>query len=156
MAKKQKNKKKVDGMFVFAILILVFTLMVFFIALNKNNLFVLDEKQIPVFLIVSDHNAFNITKGSNVLHFGKVMEENFAERVITAENTYPFPIKYEFESEGNISQFLVFPKEVYLDTEQTIEIPFKTELIPKGTEMGEYSGNILVTVKRFFGGIDKE
>jgi hypothetical protein len=149
MAKKQKN----NWMLVFSALILLFVLMMFLLVLTRNNLFVLEKKEIPARLIISNHTAFNITKGSDVLHLGTIKQGNMAERKIIADNTYPFPITYEFESTGNISKFLVFPEEVYLDVQQTLEIPFKTEIIPQGTAWGEYSGKILVTVKRFFGGL---
>lgn len=123
------------------------------LAVFRNNLFVLEEFEIPIGVNIAEANAFNITEGATMLHMGDVSYDASSKRNFVAHNTYPFSVKYEFDLVGDISDLIIYPFSAYVEANSELEIPFSTIIIPEGTEYGSYSGVIFVKVKRFFGKI---
>jgi len=133
------------------VFLLAFT--VFLIAINRNNIFVLQKNQIPIQLRIGNYTAWNISKKDNILNLGTVKADSFSKRNLDITNTYPFPTKFEFNVKGNISELIIYPEVVYLDAWENKSIPFITDVIKNDTKQGLYEGIIEVTVKRFFGKI---
>ena len=80
----------------------VISLAMFLVMLYINSNLVLEKKEIIATLSVGDEAGFDIN--NTVLTFGMITSNS--QRILTIENTYDFPIKLEFEVEGNIKKRL--------------------------------------------------
>ena len=54
-------------------------------------------------LTVGNHTGFDLNK--TVLSFGTITNGTSSSRNITINNNYDFPVRFEFDVQGNISKF---------------------------------------------------
>ena len=136
----KKNKT-----FYIAVFILVLSISLFLVALYIKSAVVLEKKEIIATLRVGAIAGFDAN--ASALTFGTITSHSRSYRDLTIENNYVFPIKVEFHARGNITEFLVFDKVVYLDVEEKKSIKIST-IIPVDEDYGSYSGKIVIVMKR--------
>lgn len=136
--KAKANRKLVIGIFAVSVVLLL-------VAFFLNSAVVLEKKEIPSSLTVSDRASFELNK--EALTFGKITPGSSSQRDLQIQNTRDFPIRVEFESVGNITKFLSFEKSVRLDVG---EVAFEriNAIVPSNQSYGDYSGVMVVTIKR--------
>jgi len=136
----EKNKT-----FYVAVFILVLSMSLFLVALYIKSAVVLEEKEIIATLRVGDIAGFDAN--ATALTFGTITSHSSSYRNLTIENNYEFPIKVEFRAKGNITEFLVFDRVVYLDVGEEKSIRVDT-IVPVDKEYGSYSGKMVVVMKK--------
>ena len=129
------------------VLLFIISLLVFLFTLYINSLLVLEKKEIPVFLKVGEVAAFNLS--ATELSFGTITPGSNVRRNITIKNEYDFPVEFKFQAKGNAKKFLLFEKKFILKTGEEKSIEIKT-IIPKNEEYGDYSGKIIIFIKKDF------
>lgn len=139
MKKKTKNK--------LIILMFVISLIIFLLILYLNSLMILEKKEIITTLMIGNKTGFDLN--TTALTFGRITFGSSAQRNLIIKNQYDFPIKVEFSVKGDIKKFLVFEKIVPIEVgeEKTISI---TAINPIDTEYGNYSGKMIVIIKKNF------
>ncbi len=130
------------------ILIFLISLATLLFVLFGENLFVLQETEVPAVLVVSNYTAWNITQDGDILDFGVIRKGTNSEKKISIANEYSFPIKFEFNVKGNISDF-IDSKVVYLSSKEDKDVVFSTKYVTNES-FGKYSGIVRVIVKRAF------
>ena len=140
----EKRKNKISF---FIIFIFIFCILLLLISLYLNSIILLDKKEILTTLKIGDVAGFDVNK--TALTFGTITPGTNAKRNLTIENTYDFPVKFEFKVRGNIEKFLAFKKEVHLEPGEKKHVEFLT-INPLKEDYGDYSGNIVVLIKRCF------
>jgi hypothetical protein len=126
-------------------MLIIIGILFILILVNVNKLSVLQREIIPVKMTVGDHRGIDVN--ISVLSFGNVTSGSYGSRNISIGNDFDFPVQYEFTSEGDISEFLIIPRVVYLDVGETKPVTFKTIWITNEPK-GDYSGNIIVKVRK--------
>jgi len=142
------NKRKKISNFLLAIIIVAFILsLIFFIyILYFQSKLILDKQEIIAKLKIGEPIAFDVN--STALVFGRLPIGSSSNRDIKFSNNYEFPIKAEFSVKGDIKDFLVFDKVVYLDVGEKKNVTISTVSIPEATEYGNYSGIMTIVFKR--------
>lgn len=135
--KKRKNS--------FIVFLLVLSLFIFLIVFYINSKIVLEKKEIPAKLTVGNKSGFDTN--ATALTFGIVRPGSTSSRKIDISNDYTFPVRFEFSATGNIKDFLVFEKTVFLEPGEKKTISIST-IDPEGQEEGKYSGEVIVLIKR--------
>ncbi len=126
---------------------MVLSISLFLITLYIKSAVILEKKEIIATLRVGDIVGFDAN--ASALTFGTITSHSRSYRDLTIENNYMFPIKVEFHAKGNITEFLVFDKVVYLDVGEKKSIRINT-IIPVDKKYGSYSGKMVVVMKRDF------
>ncbi len=142
-----KENKKLDWMLVVAIVIVLISVFAFIFALNLDNFISLQIKKIPIEVKIANYSAINLEKNQQILHLGAVSKGTGGVRDLSINNDYDFNTIFEFEVEGNITDLLVYPKQVLFEPLEDKDITFKTKIIGD-EEIGMYSGIIIVRIKR--------
>lgn len=137
---KKSNKFYLIIVFIFILSCLLF---LFSFYLNKN--IVLDEQGVFTSLMIGDKVGFDTN--NTALTFGMIPAGGSSQRNISLENSYNFPIEVEFKLKGDIKEFLVFDKVVYLSAGEVKEIAFYAQA-PPSSEFGNYSGIFSVVFKK--------
>ena len=137
---KRKNKLY---FFIFFMFVLSLCLFLFVIYLKHINVIKIIE--LNAILSVGDVPSFNTE--NDTLYFGTITSNTSSQRTLTVENNYDFPIKVEFSVKGNIEEFLVFDKIIFLDVEESKEVNIST-IILTDEKQGNYSGRFIVTIKK--------
>jgi len=132
--------KKKLVIFIFALSVILFLT-----ALYINSFIVLEKKEIIATLSIGDTAGFDVN--ATALTFGTITSGSSAYRNLTIENNYNFPIKVKFDVKGNITEFLIFDKIIYLDAGEKKFIRINT-IVPVNESYGDYSGKIIVVMKR--------
>ena len=127
------------------IFIFALSVILFLTALYINSLIVLEKKEIIATLSVGDTAGFDAN--ATALTFGTITSGSSAYRNLTIENNYNFPIRAEFDVKGDIKEFLIFDKIIYLDAGEKKFIRINT-IIPVNESYGDYSGKIVAVMKR--------
>jgi len=127
------------------VLLFIISILVFLFTLYTNSLLVLEKKEIPVFLKVGEVAAFNLS--ATELSFGTITPGSNARRNITLKNEYDFPVKFEFRAKGDAKKFFLFEKRIYLAPYEKKNIEINT-IIPSGENYGDYSGKIIVSIRK--------
>lgn len=140
MLKNQKSR-----IYLLAILLFITSLSIFLFTFYLKSSIILEKKEIAAALSVNQIASFNLNK--TALTFGTIPPGSSASRNLTLENNYNFPIKFDFRAKGNIKEFLVFDKVIYLEKGEKKSIRIST-IIPNNQDYGNYSGKILVTIKK--------
>ena len=73
--------------------------------------------------------------------------DSYGHRNISLTNTYTFPVVFEFEVKGNISEVLIYYKNIYLDVGEQRNVTFSTIVAPESMK-GYYSGTVVAKVKK--------
>lgn len=137
--------KKLNKIYFLATGVFVISLVIFVLIFFLNSSFVLEKKEIPIFLMVGEPAGFNTNTDS--LDFGRIIYGGSAERSILIENNYNFPIQIKFNIEGNVSDFIIFEKVVFLEKGESKRIIFGT-IVFSDEEYGDYSGRLLVKIEK--------
>ena len=139
MLKNPRNK-----IYTFAILLFIIALVVFLFSLYINSRIILEKKEIPATLSVSEIASFDVSRSA--LTFGTIIPGSSASRNLTLKNNYTFPVKFEFRAKGNIKNFLIYERAVYLEPGEKKSIRINT-IIPNDEEYGNYSGKIVIRIR---------
>jgi len=142
-----KENKKLNWMLVAAIVIVLISVFAFAFALNLNNFLSLQIQKIPIIVKVTNQSGLILEKDQQIFHLGAVSEGNAGSRDLSISNDYNFTTVFEFEVEGNITDLLVYPKQVLFEPLEDKDIIFRTKFI-EDEEMGVYSGIITVRIKK--------
>lgn len=136
---------KKSKIFYVAVFIFVLSISLFLITLYLKSAVVLEKKEIIATLRVGDIAGFdaNVT----ALTFGTITSHSYSSRNLTIENNYVFPIKIKFCAKGNITEFLVFDKLVYLDVGEKKSIRIDT-IMPVDEKYGNYFGKMIIVIKK--------
>jgi len=132
--KKIKIKKNYGNKFFLAVAILFFvSLAVFLLTLRITFVgnVILEERNIPTELIIGEPAGFDLN--DSVFNFGRIPYDAWGVRKLVLTNDYDFPVKYEFDVVGDISDFLVFEKIVYLEQGEKREVIVKTMMFKNET-----------------------
>lgn len=124
------------------IIALVFFLLTFYF---KSVSGVLSEKHIDVRFEVS--NVTGLKVGSDLLDFGRIIQGSSGSKTIVLSNSYTFPINVEFQATGNVSDFLVYNKNVFLEPNETKSVSIST-IVFSNESFGNYSGVLHVKFVR--------
>jgi len=136
----RKNKTLYIAVFIF-----ILSVSLFLVALYIKSAIILEKKEIIATLSVGETAGFDAN--ATALTFGTITSGSRSYRNLTIENNYVFPIKVEFRAEGNITNFLIFDKVIYLGVGEKKSIKVNT-IIPIGNEFGDYSGKVIVIMKK--------
>jgi hypothetical protein len=144
----RKRKNKINLALVVAIIIFLISLVFLIIALNLDSIIILQRQEIPIAVGISDYAAINITENTNILHLGTAKKNTAAgPRNISIENSRDFPTIVEIDARGDIESLLVFERVIYLEANESREIPISTKII-QNEEFGDYSGILIITFKK--------
>ena len=135
----RKNK-----LYFFIFFIFVLILCLFFFVTYLKYIDVLEKIEFNATLSVGDIPSFNVD--TSELLFGTISINTSSQRTLTVENNYDFPIQVEFSVEGDIAEFLVFDKIIFLDVEESKEVNIST-IILTDEKQGNYSGKFITTIK---------
>lgn len=127
--------------------ILVFLLfLAFFIFIFFNMSSILIEEEFPIFLKVEEIAGF---EAGNILSFGTVSPGLNASRSLMIKSNYSFPVVAFFNSEGNISSFLIFEEKIKIKPYEE-KIILISATVPVSAVYGNYSGKFKVYLKKDF------
>jgi hypothetical protein len=129
------------------ILVVLIALAIFLFAILSQKAKVLEKKEIPVFVTISNVTGFKVEDQS--LDFGRIIYGSSANKKIGVQNNYKFPIVLELNAEGNVSDFLVFDKTTAFEPGEEKQISVSTIIFEK-EPYGNYSGKLIVTFKRAY------
>lgn len=119
-------------------LILVFLSVLNFVIYYSNQ--PLEVEEVEASLKIMNRTGFDLNTTS--LKFGYLEPGTSLERKFKISNQYGFPINVYFESEGNISRFLSFPKNISLRPGETRGVGVKTRAAMNESVGLEYKGKI--------------
>ena len=143
MAKKNK-------IFYVAVFMLILSLGLFLFTLYVKSAIVLEKREITTTLQVGNTAGFDANE--TALTFGTITSGSVSSRNLTIENKYEFPIKVEFSTKGNITEFLIFDEVIYLDAAEKKSVMIRTisaiDNIDK--KFGNYFGKMIVIMKKDF------
>lgn len=140
MVRKKENKIYyfIFGLFILSIVILVAT---FFL----NNRVLYEERTFAQ-LFVGEPAGFDLNE--TIISFGRLPPTTSSERKINLSNAYEFPVVVEFFVEGNISDFIVIHKPVFLDGGENKQVFVRTINIPANATVDEYEGYLIIRFKK--------
>ena len=143
--KREKAEKENKAYFYLAVLLLAISAAVLLSLIFLNISLVLETKEIYASISISRTTGVNVD--NTALTFGNIMPGTSANRNLIFTNQYGFPLKLEIKAEGNISGFLSFERDVYVEINETKEIGINA-VVPAGERYADYSGKIIVKVKK--------
>jgi|SRR3989344_6133922 len=139
--KERKNKWSILIVALFALSLILLICTLFFRSESTLN-----EKGIPMQLIIGNKTGFAVTNAS--LDFGGLKTDTSSQKQITLFNGYSFPIIAEFTFLGNISEYMIKNNPERLDVDERRNVTISTIVIPKNATYGNYSGSLRITFKR--------
>jgi len=145
MKEKRNNLKRKKLYLILAILLVLLSCFMLWNILKEKGIIPLKTMTAYTTLTVGNHTGFDLNK--TVLSFGTITNGTSSSRNITINNNYDFPVRFEFDVQGNISKFLVYSKNIYLNPKEEKSIMFLTHFVSNET-FGEYSGRIIMKVKK--------
>ncbi len=116
----------------------------FFIFFNMSSILI--EEEFPIFLKVEEIAGF---EAGNILSFGTVSPGLNASRSLMIKSNYSFPVVAFFNSEGNISSFLIFEEKIKIKPYEE-KIILISATVPVSAVYGNYSGKFKVYLKKDF------
>lgn len=116
-----------------------------FLEVLVNSRITLERKEIITTLKVGEVASFDLNQ--TALTFGTLYPGLSSSRNLTIENSYDFPIIFEFKANGKIKKFLTFDEIIFLDSGEKKSISIRAK-IPEGENYGNYSGKIIVNIKK--------
>ncbi|HLD54825.1 MAG TPA: hypothetical protein VJB35_01055 [Candidatus Nanoarchaeia archaeon] len=146
MIKKVTNHLK-NNFKIYLVVLIFFLSLILFITLSYAKYSILETKIIKTSVIIGDTPGFDLN--STTLTLGRIDNYTSMGRSFTIKNDYNFPIKIYFDPRGNISKLLIFEQNSNIGINET-----KTFYISANNNInasyGEYSGEIIVIIKRDF------
>lgn len=127
-------------------ILIFFLFLVSFILIVFNTSSVLMEEEFPIFLKVGEIAGF---EAGNTLSFGTVSPGLNASRSLMIKSNYSFPVVAFFNSEGNISSFLIFDKKIKIKPYEE-KVVLISAIVPVSANYGNYSGKFKVDLKKDF------
>jgi zona occludens toxin (predicted ATPase) len=145
--KRRKTKKKIKKNKQRIFLFILFFLVLIFSIFNLFNYFsIIEQKRIYTEVMVSD--KFGIAINKSALLFGRLVPGTSSNKNISIVNDYDHEISVDISSKGDIKEFLsVSDNGFILKKGELKDIKFFVK-VPKHTEYGNYSGEIIVDIKR--------
>ena len=140
--RKKEGSKKNRVVFFGATVFLVFAIAVFIYSMSLGGSVLLESKKIPARVIIGDVAGINVTNTS--LDFGGLRFGSSSQKKLFFTNSYDFPIKVEFGSEGNISLMIDVLDSVFLDVGERKEVIVSTIFVSDDILFGGYSGNFTI------------
>ena len=141
MAKKDRDKLYLT----IAVLFIFISLVSLFFSMYSKREVILDKKEIRCFLKIGSKTGLMVTNES--LDFGTIIYGSSAQKTIDLANNYAFPIKLELSAEGNISDFLIYDRKIYLDKLEKKTIYIST-ITFSNESYGNYSGELIILFKK--------
>jgi cytochrome c oxidase assembly protein Cox11 len=142
---KDKSKKSNKSLYLITALVFLLSVFMLYVAVYLNSLMVLKTQEIYASIKIGDRGGFDVNKSA--LTFGMIRPGDGASRSLFVENNYSIPIKIDFDSEGNISRFLRFEKEVYLVSGENKTLSFSA-VASVDEPYGFYGGMVKAVFKR--------
>ena len=142
MVKSIKNRK--NTLFIWAIVAVCISSGCLLVILYINSI-TLEKYDLYARLSIGGVTGLDVN--STALIFGRIIYGSNSEKKMILENTYNFPVVYSFEIEGNISDFLIFDREVHLGAGENKTISIST-ITFSDEEYGDYEGFLKVVVKK--------
>jgi len=137
--------EKENKIYLFIFFVLALSLFLFSFGIYLTQIAVLEKIEVVANLRIGDTLGFDADAGR--LDFGTIAPNSSSRRTFTIENNYNFPIKAEFDVEGEIGEFLLFDKIIFIDVGETKEINVSTITLVEA-EQGNYSGKFITTLKK--------
>ncbi|MCK4553045.1 hypothetical protein KAT80_02485 [Candidatus Pacearchaeota archaeon] len=137
--------KKENKIYLFVVFMFVLSLFLFSFTIYLKHIAILERVEIVTKLRVGGIPAFDVD--TDVLAFGTIALGTSSRRTLTIQNDYDFPIKAEFSVEGDIEEFLVFDKIIFLDIGESKDVNVNTIILAEGKQ-GNYSGRFITTIKK--------
>jgi len=138
-------KIKKNKYFIFSLIIFFLSILVLVSAFLLNQSLTLDKKEVPTILKVGKITAFNLD--NSTFSLGTITTGATSSRSFQIENNYPFSIVAHISSKGNISQFLIFERKIQITPREKKIINIGT-ILPMEEDYGDYSGKIIIVLKR--------
>ena len=111
--KKISKKNRINKTPALAILLFVISLTILLLASHINSSIILEKRALITTLSIGEIAGFDVNK--TALTFGTITHNSNSQRNLIVKNNYPFPIKLELNTEGDIEKLLIFDKVIYLD-----------------------------------------
>jgi hypothetical protein len=140
-----KNKKKNNYIYWIIFFAFILSLIMFVLAIYLKSLMILEEKNIYASLKISDKGGFDVN--TSALTMGTLRPGDSSLRPLFIENNYDIPIEIEFIPKGNISKFLKFDKDIFLEPGKNITLNVNA-VVSRDEPFGFYDGNVTVIFKR--------
>jgi len=138
LKKRNKMKSKVAFVFIFSLIILIFSAVLFL-----NNSRPLDTEVFYASLEISDSGGFDLN--GTALTFGRITPFSNSLRSVIFINNYPYDVIVKVSASGSIEKLLVFERIVKVGKGETKKIAF-TVYAREGTEFGFYDGEVKIKV----------
>lgn len=126
---------------------LLLTIIVLFsistVLLYYNFFIILKVESVPVFLNSSEKIA-SFDTSTDVLNFASVPVNAVSKKTIILSNEYSFPVEASIKVKGEISEFLEFQNNLFLEPNSSKEL----EIIARPLESGFFEGFLFVYFKR--------
>lgn len=122
---------------VFAVPLLLFLLLYFFIAP--------EFREIPASLRVGEVIGFDVN--TTALTFGTVYLNGASQREMVISNEDSYDKLAHFTAEGGISTFLVLPEDLLVRANTNTSVMMRAE-VPFGAPLGNYTGKVIVFLRR--------
>lgn len=100
----------------------------------------LDAIKIPVNVTVGNMTGINVDSD---LNFGMIIPGAGRIKTINFTNKKEYTIRLDFKAEGPVKEFLEYPKNITLKTNELKEVNITARITPY-TPYGEYLGNLTV------------
>lgn len=136
------EKKTLMWILVFAVLIVLFSLLLIFYSLSKP----VDSYVLESHVVVDESIGFNLD--ADKLYFGRVTPGGNADRSIRFSS--PNEVLLTIVVEGETSSWISLPESPFvLEANENLSLSFSIE-IPEGTPLGNYTNNVIFTFYRPF------
>ena len=114
-----------------------------------HSLFIrIEVQKIPTDALFSYDYGVGFNLNKDRLHFGRMPIGGSGTRYITLENTENFRIEIRISSEGEIREFFIAePNPVVLEPGEIANVNL-TVNAPSSASPGNYTGNVLIDVRR--------
>ncbi|MEK6918131.1 MAG: hypothetical protein AABW51_04245 [Nanoarchaeota archaeon] len=143
------RSKKRKTFYVISAIIFAVAILILFLEIFVSKYYrVLERSEVSTSLSIGSGTGFNITKDS--VSFGMLSLGNAAFRNdLILINNYKFPIYVKFFLDGDIKDFLIFEKKIYLQPGESKNVSISTITITD-EPYGFYSGEFTLVYKRDF------
>ncbi len=109
--------------------------------------YIFDVQKVKTDLEVVPQHIAGFNLDPDALHFGKLGAANCATRSLTITNSRNFPLRVESKVLGSIAPYIQMPDNGRV-VQKGEQISYGFMACPKGAELGNYTGVVVVTFKR--------
>ncbi len=135
--KKEKNN------FFIVVSLLSLTAVLFLASLFLKQEKILEEVEFPVKFQIAEITGLKVDES---LDFGRIVHDSMGRKAITIRNYYDFPVEIEFNAEGEVKDYLIFEREIYLEAGESKGFPVST-VVFEDEPYGNYTGILKATFK---------